>query len=121
MKKIIVITGSPRKNGNSSKMADGFIKTIVEGGAQATRFDAAFMKIGGCHACDKCYKNEKACVYDDDFNVLAKELETADGIVFVAPVYWYTFPAQIKAVIDRLYAMYVGERFFEGKKCALIS
>ena len=45
-KKIVVITGSPRKNGNSFAMTDAFIKAAEEKGLTATRFDAAMMKLG---------------------------------------------------------------------------
>ena len=55
-KKIVVITGSPRKDGNSFAMTDSFIKAAEEMGHTITRFDAAMMKIGGCHACNSCFK-----------------------------------------------------------------
>ena len=50
-KNIVVITGSPRKNGNSFAMTDSFIKAAAEKGHTVTRFDAAFLKIGGCLPC----------------------------------------------------------------------
>ena len=53
-KKIVVITGSPRKNGNSFAMTDAFIKAAETKGHTVTRFDAAMKKIGGCHACETC-------------------------------------------------------------------
>lgn len=58
-KKIVVITGSPRKNGNSFAMADAFIQAANGLGHTVSRFDAAFLKIGGCHACETCYKTGK--------------------------------------------------------------
>ena len=51
-KKIVVITGSPRKHGNSFAMTDAFIKAAEAKGHTVTRFDAAFKKVGGCHACE---------------------------------------------------------------------
>lgn len=51
-KKIVVITGSPRKNGNSFAMTDTFIRTAQEKGHTVTRFDAALKKVGGCRACE---------------------------------------------------------------------
>lgn len=85
------------------------------------RFDTAFLNIGACRACNQCYSKHDACIFNDDFNQIAKELENADGIVFVTPVYWFSFPAQIKAFIDRLYSMYSGGKTFANKKCALIA
>lgn len=60
-RKIVVITGSPRKNGNSFAMTDAFIKAAEEKGHSVTRFDADMMNLGGCHACETCYKTGKAC------------------------------------------------------------
>lgn len=120
-KKIVVVTGSPRKNGNSFAMTDAFIKAAEEKGHTVTRFDAAFKNIGGCHACETCYKTGKACSFDDDFNTIAPAILEADAVVFTAPVYWYSIPAQIKGVIDKLYSLVVGGKDIAGKECAVIA
>ena len=117
-KKIVVITGSPRKNGNSFAMTDSFIQAAEEKGHTVTRFDAAMMKIGGC---ETCFKTGKACSFDDDFNIIAPAILDADVIVFTMPVYWYSIPAQIKGVIDRMYSLVVGGKDIAGKACALIA
>lgn len=120
-KKIVVITGSPRKNGNSFAMTDAFIKAAEAKGHTVTRFDAAMMKIGGCHACETCFKTGKACSFDDDFNIIAPAILEADAVVFTTPVYWYSIPAQIKGVIDRIFSLVVGGKGVAGKECALIT
>ena len=120
-KKIVVITGSPRKNGNSFAMTDSFIDSAIEKGHAVTRFDAAMMKIGGCHACETCYKTGKACSFDDDFNTIAPAVLEADAIVFTMPVYWYSIPSQIKGVIDKIYSLVIGGKDISGKECALIA
>lgn len=120
-KKIAVITGSPRKGGNSFAMTDSFIQAAESKGHSVTRFDAAMMNIGGCHACEACFKTGKACAFDDDFNAMAPAILDADVIVFTMPVYWYSIPAQIKGVIDRIYSLVVGGRDISGKACALIA
>lgn len=120
-KKIVVITGSPRKNGNSFAMTDSFIKAAKEKGHSVTRYDAATMKLEGCHACETCYSTGKPCSFDDDFNIIAEAVLEADAIVFSMPVYWYSIPSQIKCVIDRLYALVVGGKNIAGKECALIA
>ena len=120
-KKIVVITGSPRTNGNSFAMTDAFIQAARQKGHSVTRFDAAMMKIGGCRACETCYQTGKACSFDDDFNTIAPAILEADAVVFTMPVYWYSIPAQIKGVIDRMYALVVGGRDVAGKECALIA
>ena len=120
-KKIVVITGSPRKNGNSFAMTKAFIEAAEAKGHTVTRFDAAMQKIGGCHACETCYSTGKACTFDDDFNTIAPAILDADAIVFTMPVYWYSIPAQIKGVIDRIFSLVVGGKDIAGKECALIT
>lgn len=119
--KITVITGSPRKHGNSFAMTQAFIEEAGHCGHTVTRFDAAIMKIGGCHACGTCYKTGKACSFDDDFNIIAPAILEADAVVFTMPTYWYSIPAQIKGVIDRLYSLVIGGKDYAGKKCGLIA
>ena len=120
-KKIVVITGSPRKNGNSFAMTDAFIKAAEAKGHTITRFDAALQKVSGCRACTTCFKTGKACSFDDDFNKIAPAILEADAVVFTTPVYWYSYPAQIKGVIDRLYSFCVAGKDIAGKECALIT
>ena len=120
-KKIVVITGSPRKNGNSFAMTDAFIKAAEEKGHSVTRFDAAMKKIGGCRACETCFSTGKPCTFDDDFNTIAPAILEADVIVFTMPVYWYSIPAQIKGVIDRIFSLVVGGKDIAGKECMLIT
>lgn len=120
-KKIVVITGSPRKKGNSFAMTDAFIKAAEKKGHTITRFDAALMNVSGCRACETCFKTGKACSFNDDFNIIAPAIQEADAIVFSMPVYWYTIPSQIKAVIDKLFSFYSAGVDISGKECALIT
>ena len=120
-KKIVVLTGSPRKKGNSFAMTDAFIAQAKARGHKVTRFDTAQMQIGGCQACETCFSTGRACSFDDDFNKIAPAIEAADAVVFTAPVYWYTYPAQIKAAIDKLYSFMVAGKDIAGKECALIT
>ncbi len=120
-KKIVVITGSPRRNGNSFAMTDAFIKAAEAKGHTVTRFDAALKSVGGCHACETCFKTGKACSFDDDFNAIAPAILEADAVVFTMPVYWYSIPAQIKGVIDRLFSFVVGGKDISGKDCGIIA
>lgn len=120
-KKIVVITGSPRKDGYSFAMTDAFIRAAEEKGHSVTRFDAAQKNVGGCHSCETCYKTGKPCSFDDDFNEIAPALLEADVVVFSMPVYWYSIPAQIKAVIDKMYSFCVAGKDIAGKECMLIA
>ncbi|MCH4095549.1 MAG: flavodoxin family protein [Acidaminococcus provencensis] len=120
-KKIVVITGSPRKKGNTMAMAEAFIKEAEAKGHEVYRFDAAKANLGGCHACEQCYQNGKACAFDDDFNTLAPKILEADDIIFVMPVYWYSIPAQIKCVLDKFYSFCVAGKDVAGKGYGLIA
>ncbi len=120
-KKIVVITGSPRNNGNSFAMTEAFIQAAEAKGHKITRFDAAMKNVGGCHACETCYKSGKACSFDDDFNTIAPVILEADAVVFTMPVYWYSIPAQLKGVIDKLFSFVVGGKDIANKECALIT
>jgi len=104
-KHILVMTGSPRKKGNSDILADEFIKGAMAADHMTEKFVSASKKIGGCHGCNRCWsKNNLPCVQDDDFNrKLAPVLEQSEVLVLCMPLYAYSFPAQIKAPLDRLF------------------
>ena len=120
-KKIMVLTASARKNGNSNALAAAFITAAEALGHKVTRVDTADLRVKPCLGCKQCYTRGQACVVQDDFNELAPSLEAAEGIVLVMPTYWYTVPASIKAVIDKFYSLYTSHRGVGGKKCALIA
>ncbi len=103
-KNILVLTGSPRKGGNSDMMADAFIRGATAQGHTVTKFETAMKSISGCRACDTCWSTETACSFHDGFTELEPLLEQADVVVLATPLYWFSLPAQLKAAIDRLYA-----------------
>ena len=102
--KILVLTGSPRKGGNSATLADYFIRGAKEAGHSVERFDAAFKKVHACIACNKCGMNGP-CVFKDDFEFVRKHIVDADCVVFATPMYYFGISSQLKAVIDRFYAI----------------
>ena len=103
--KIVVLTGSPRKNGNTNHMADEFIRGAKEAGHEVFRFNTATSEVHHCLGCNHCGM-DGPCVYDDDFTkVLRPEIIKADLVVFCSPMYYFGFSAQLKATIDRFYAI----------------
>ena len=102
--KILALTGSPRKDGNSALLADNFIKGAQEAGHHIERFDAAFKKVHPCVACNHCGMNGP-CIFNDDFNFVREHIVDADAVVFATPMYYFGVSAQLKAVIDRFYAL----------------
>jgi multimeric flavodoxin WrbA len=102
--RIVVLTGSPRKNGNSAYLAEQFIRGAHEAGHEIFRFDSAHRKVEGCTACNSCGMDGD-CVLKDDFEIVRPHIITADMVVFVTPMYYFGFSTQIKKVIDRFYAI----------------
>ena len=102
--KILVLTGSPRKSGNSATLADNFIRGAKEAGHSVERFDAAFKKVHPCIACNSCGM-DGPCVFKDDFEFVRKHIVDANCVVFATPMYYFGISAQLKAVIDRFYAI----------------
>ena len=102
--KILVITGSPRKNGNSNTLAEHFIRGAQETGHEVARFDAAFKEVHPCIGCNRCGMNGP-CIFKDDFEFIRKHIIDADLVAFATPMYYFGISTQIKAVIDRFYAV----------------
>jgi multimeric flavodoxin WrbA len=120
-KTLLVLTGSYRKNGNSALLAEQLIQDAKAKGYETIRFDTAFLNIGECHHCNQCFKKGNACAFDDDFNRIADILLKANAIAFVTPLYWYSWPSSLKALIDRFYSLYSANKLFQDKKTALFA
>ena len=103
--KILVLEGSPHKNGSSNLLADNFIKGAKESGHEVQVYDAAHAKIGPCMGCNACGMNG-ACVQKDDMAEILDKMVTADAIVLATPVYFYTMDGQMKTFIDRTVPRY---------------
>ncbi len=119
-KNILVLTGSPRKGGNTDKLATAFIAGAQQAGHTTVTYSTADKKIKGCIDCKNCFKKGTACSMLDDFNELAPLLEQADMVVFATPMYWFSFPAQLKAAIDKFYAYLISQKTWKIKECALL-
>lgn len=102
--KVLIITGSPHKNGTTACLTEQFIRGAEESGHEIYLFDAAQKDIHPCIACEKCHTDTVGCVFKDDMTELNPHLIEADVVVLVSPVYYYDVSAQLKAVIDRFYA-----------------
>lgn len=103
MKSILIFAASPRKNGNSDKLADAFSKGAIYAGNIVRTVYIRDLNINGCAGCEYCYEHNGECVQQDDMQKIYKMLETTDIVVFATPIYYQAFPSQLKAVIDRFY------------------
>jgi multimeric flavodoxin WrbA len=101
---VLILKGSPRKNGNSATLADQTALGAGENGAQVEVVSLDEMRIAPCDACDFCAETDGVCVIQDDMQTLYPKIQQADAIVIASPIYWFTFSAQTKLCIDRWYA-----------------
>lgn len=106
MKKILILSGSPRKNGNSDILCDEFMRGALEAGNEVEKIRVAEKSIGYCRACYACRETGVCAIKDDMAEVLQKMID-ADVIVLASPVYFYSIDAQLKAVIDRTVARWL--------------
>ena len=103
--KILVLSGSPRKSGKTAKMTAAFVDGAKDAGHDVVTYDVGRMSIGGCKACEYCHtKGEGQCIQKDDMQQIWPDLSTAEAIVFVSPIYYFTMTAQIEDAIQRFYA-----------------
>jgi multimeric flavodoxin WrbA len=123
-KKILLVMGSPRKEGNSATLAKQVAAGAEAGGAEVESFTLHGMNIQPCTACNACREeNSKGCVIDDDMEVLYSKLRQADALVISSPIYWFTVSAQTKLFMDRWYALGgPGEEYaaFAGKRIGIV-
>lgn len=104
MAKIVVLNGSPRKNGNTEKLAGAFTRGAESAGHQVNQFSVRDTQVNGCLACDYCARNEGRCVQNDGMQDINAALLEADTVVFASPSYYFGWTAQLKAIVDRFYA-----------------
>lgn len=104
MKKIMIILGGGRVNGNTSQLAEAFMNGANEAGHQVEIVSLNQLNVNGCTGCNAC-RYGKPCVQKDDFNSLVPKIKTADLIVFASPLYFWTVSSKIKAFIERFYCI----------------
>lgn len=100
-KKVLVLSGSPRKGGNSDLLCDAFIKGARESGNEVEKIFIRSRKIAYCNACYYCKNSGGKCAINDDMSEILDKMQDADVIVMASPVYFYSVDAQMKALIDR--------------------
>lgn len=101
--KIIILQGSPNKNGSTSILVEEFTRGAKSAGHSVQRFDIAEMNINPCLGCVAC-GYEGPCVQKDDNDKIRRSILNADMIAFATPLYYYGVSAQLKTVIDRFCA-----------------
>ncbi len=123
MKKIVILNGSPRANGNTAELIRAFSEGAVEAGHSVVQFDLQKMNIHPCLGCCKGGKNpDSPCVQKDDMLKIYPEYKDADVVVLASPLYYWTISGQLKSAFDRLFAEAECNENYENpiKVCALI-
>lgn len=100
--KVLMLDGSPRKDGNTATALKEMEKVFLAEGIEVETVQIGNKAIRGCIACGSCYKAGK-CVFDDEVNEIAKKLEEADGLVVGSPVYYASANGTLLAFLDRLF------------------
>jgi multimeric flavodoxin WrbA len=121
-KSVMIVIGSPRKNGNSAALALRAAAGARKAGAEVRVFRLHEMDIKPCRACDWCRRKKKfSCVIEDDMREVYPALRRAVGLAIASPIYWFTVSAQTKLFMDRLYA-FVGPKGhgLKGKRIGIM-
>ena len=122
-KQILVLNGSPRKNGNTSELIKAFTEGAESAGNTVTTFFLDRMNLHGCKGCFGGGKNpESPCVQNDDMNLIYPAYQKADIVVLASPAYYWGISGQLKLAFDRLFAVSECNPEYETpkKECILL-
>ena len=104
MKKILVVLGGGRPNGNTRRLVDSFIRGATDAGNDVKFISLNMTEVKGCTGCNAC-RYGKPCVQKDGFNELVPKIKAADLIVFASPLLFWTISSKLKAFIERFYCI----------------
>ena len=104
MKKVLILSGSPRKGGNSDILCDEFMRGAIDAGNEVEKIRVTEKKIAPCSGCYFCRNSGGRCALNDDMTDILQKIIDCDVLVLSSPVYFYSICAQLKAVIDRTVA-----------------
>ena len=110
-KKILVLSTSPRKGGNSDALADEFIRGAREAGHEVEKISLFEQTIQFCKGCLSCLKTQR-CIIHDDADTIVQRMRTADVLVFATPIYYYGMCGQMKTLLDRANPLYSAQYQF---------
>ncbi|HBV42468.1 MAG TPA: NADPH-dependent FMN reductase [Desulfovibrio sp.] len=110
-KNVLILSASPRKNGNSETLADAFIRGAEEAGNTAEKICLYDKNIGFCKGCLSCQKTRR-CTIQDDADTIIGKMKQADVLVFATPIYYYEMCGQMKTMLDRTNPLYGTDYLF---------
>ncbi len=131
MKKILILSASPVKGGNTATLVEWFAEGAKSRGARVDIVATAFLKYKttGCTSCRRCQTiKEYACVVKDEASLVLAKMAEADVIVMATPLYFFGASAQLKLIMDRMFSLYKWDNAagtmttpLKGKKLVLIA
>lgn len=121
--KVLSLLASPHRNGNTATILNSLLKGIKENGMKVNEVFLQGLNISSCRACDFCHNSpEGKCIICDDMQDVYLRLLDSDLIIFATPVYWWNMSAQLKIVMDRIYALMPDENssMLKGKQAIIL-
>ena len=121
--KIVGINASPREESNTRIAIQAALEEAEIKGATVEIFDVTKMNITPCQGDNACKANGGKCVIDDEMQDIYDAINEADGVILATPIYWADVSAQLKLIIDRMYAYYMmpSADQLKGKKIGIIT
>ena len=123
-KNIVILNGSPRRNGNTSALVKEFTKGAESAGNTVTEFFLDRMNIHGCKGCFGGHSSKQCpCVQRDDMASIYPAVRDCDVIVLASPLYYWNMSGQLRTAVDRLFALEEGDGNYlrgHGRACALL-
>lgn len=109
-KKIVILNGSPRRNGNTSALVQKFTEGAERAGNTVTEFFLDRMNIHGCKGCFGGHSSRECpCVQQDDMAQIYPAVKECDVVILATPLYYWNMSGQIRTAIDRLFALEEGD------------
>lgn len=119
--KVVILHGSPRRKGNTAQLVERYMEGLNhhEEPVDISYYDVSHMSIKGCTSCYACQSGKgNPCAISDDMHAIYDALVPADVLVMASPVFYYSITAQLKAALDRTFAIIPA---FHGKRLVFLS
>jgi len=111
MKKVLIISTSPRKNSNSEALAEAFAEGARKAGHEVEVVSLRGKTVQFCRGCFVCQETQRCVIHDDADELRQKALE-ADALVFATPIYYYEMSGQLKTLLDRFNPLFPSDYAF---------
>ena len=116
--RIVVVNGSPRKEGVTSEIIEDIKAELIRNGVEVICYDLGEIRLSHCIGCMSCFKTGR-CHINDDMERISEEIAGADGLVIGSPTYVSNVTGLTKDFIDR--GHFVMEQMLHGKHCIIVT